>query len=533
MPGFDSVLSAREIDDTIVLIETVMPAPLATTSTLALPPQPADPAPDRARGAALWSQLGCASCHGLHGAGDGPAAAAMAAPPFDLTAQPLRRPRDPAARSEIAVALDIWTGIGGTAMPGYAGAIGDADLWALASYVAALGPRESPAHALGSLEDVAIAADRRAPIAVGTRPAGGDLDEDALFTTAIPLQGAPPSSLAPATASLGARQCGRCHAKQVREWTGSLHGAAASPGLRAQIDVMSERAAAACRHCHTPLAEQQPAAGGAYDPDLQAEGVTCAGCHVRAWARRGPPNLAPSLLTLPGYPLQTLAIYERGDLCMTCHQLPPRTAVAGKPLLNTYAEWLDGPYMRRGVQCQHCHMPNREHTVLGIHDRDTFRQGIALTTSARRAAHGVIGASAILRNIGAGHDLPTTPTPAVWLAIELVDARGTPLPNTRVGKRIGRDLAFADGAWQERSDTRIAPGDSAILVDGWSGARAAGAVAARFTVTVRPDDYYERFYAQRLAAQPPPAAPQRAQYEQALARARASSYVAEDRRVPL
>jgi hypothetical protein len=35
---------------------------------------------------------------------------------------------------------------------------------------------------------------------------------------------------------------------------------------------------------------------------LRAAGVGCAGCHVRGWTRRGPPNVAPSLLPLPHEP---------------------------------------------------------------------------------------------------------------------------------------------------------------------------------------------------------------------------------------
>ncbi len=525
MPAFDSILSAREIDDTIMFIEALAPAAFAAKPA---PPRPLPPRPEGAsdpgRGAAVWAQLGCASCHGARGKGDTLVA------PFDLTAEPLRRPHAPGANVQ-AAALDVWTGLGGTAMPGYAGAVSAADLWALADHVVTLGPAEAPARPLGLLAADAIAADRSAPLLVGTRPRGGDPIEDAVFGAAVAPQGAPPASLAPAQASLHARQCGRCHAKQLREWTGSIHGAAASPGLRAQIDVMSDATAASCRRCHTPLAEQQPATGAAYDADLQTEGVTCAGCHVRAWTRHGPPGVAPSLLTLPGYPLQTLPLYERADLCMTCHQLPPRTAVAGKPLLNTYAEWLAGPYAPRGVQCQHCHMPNREHAVLGIHDRETVRQGIELTASATHAAAGAIGVVANLRNIGAGHDLPTTPTPAVWLAAELVDGRGRVRSDTRVAKRIGRAIQYTDAGWRELADTRVAPGASVLLVDGWTAAQAAGAVAVRVTVTVRPDDYYEHFYERRLTTGPAP--PQRALYEQALARARASVFVAEERMLPL
>src|SRR6185436_12701475 len=229
------------------------------------------------------------------------------------------------------------------------------------------------------------------------------------------------AALAPVQASLRAAQCARCHPRQAREWETSLHRGAASPGVLAQTEYgMAPAERAGCLRCHAPLAEQ------ASDAALRGDGVSCAGCHVRGWVRRGPPGVSPQLLALPGYPLVTVGLYQRADFCLPCHQLPPRNAVAGRPLLDTYREWLEGPYMPRGVQCQHCHMPSREHSVLGVHDPNTFRQGIALDASAHR--HGAaVTAVATIANIGAGHYLPTTPTPAAWLSITLVDARGQPI----------------------------------------------------------------------------------------------------------
>jgi hypothetical protein len=283
---------------------------------------------------------------------------------------------------------------------------------------------------------------------------------------------------------------------------------------------------ASCARCHTPLAEQR----GDGDAALHDEGVTCAACHVRSWVRYGPPGVAASLLALPGYPLVETPLFERADFCQPCHQLPPRTAVAGKPLLDTYREWLEGPYMRRGIQCQSCHMSNREHAWLGIHDRDTFRQAFRLDAEAHRADSGVT-VVARLYNIGAGHDLPTTPTPAVWLRVELVDGAGHAIAGARAELRIGRDLELADAGWRERADTRIPPGESTTLARAWNGGRTNDAVAARVTLEVHPDDYYERLYAKELAGSLP--AEQRAAYQRAATRAATAHYIAEQRDVPV
>jgi mono/diheme cytochrome c family protein len=525
MPAFGGVLDASEIDRVIDVVKAFSPASFTSgAKPIALA---AARGADPARGAQLWTQLGCDRCHGAAGHGDGAAGKSLPEPPYDLAAG-VRRPRtsDELADRRRAAALSIATGMTGTAMPAYAGQIPDADVWALADHVLALADHRKPSPPI--LDELTIAADRGTPITAGTWP-GTDAEEARVFGQPVPPQGTPPPSLGPAQASLHARQCARCHAKQFREWQVSLHAQTTALGFPARVHGLPGDDAASCAHCHAPLAEQSPGPG--YDADLHTEGVTCAGCHVRGWVRRGPPRLAPSLAPATGYPLVELGLYERADMCMPCHQLPPRTAVAGKPLLDTYREWLEGPYMKRGIQCQHCHMSNREHTWLGVHDRETFRQGIRLDASAHRDRAGAISVLAELRNVGAGHDLPTTATPAAWLRIELFDAHNLPIEGARSELRIGRDVVYGEHGWTERADTRIPPGESRSLARAWSGGRTGDATFARVTVEVHPDDYYERLYAAQLATKLP--ADERTLYEQAAVRARGSRYIAEQRDVKI
>ena len=503
MPGFEGVLAAPQIDQLVAVVKAFAPA-RAAGQIIALAPPPSGK--NAERGAQLWKTQGCVTCHGATGAGDSPQR------PYDLSRQPLHRPRADADVRR-AAALSIATGLTGV-MPSYSGALPDADIWALADHVVALGqPRNDRGPAI---DPRTIAADKT-PVAIWP---GSDPNEAAIFGQLVPPQGPPPAALAPAQASLSARQCARCHAKQYREWETSLHRAAASPGLQAQMLGLAAAEARGCARCHTPLAEQHA------DDTLRAQGLSCAGCHVRGWTRHGPPNVSPTLLSLPSYPKKQLDLYERADFCLPCHQLPPRGAVNGKPLLDTYREWLEGPYMRRGVQCQHCHMPNREHQWLGVHDAHTFRQGIQLAAQAR-VKDGVVAVTAELANVGAGHYLPTNPTPAAWLTIELLDAKAKPIAGATSSLRIGRDIYF-DTEWHERADTRIPPGEKVTLARSW---RSAAAASARVTVTVHPDDYYEKVYEDRLAGKL--TAERRALYEQALARAKAARYTAEQRVVPI
>ena len=535
MHGFDPSLGPADVEalvDVVLGFARIAPGEPGAPAAIG----PGDPA----RGAALWQRLGCASCHGARGDGDGAQLLANRygppARPHDLTAGPVRRPH-PAGRAA-AVIETLRHGVGGTAMPAFA--LADADARDLAAHVAALAP--AAPEPIGDLPAIVIDLDRAGRRAeAGYRPGAPGDPDGAPFGHTIALQGEPPAALAPAQASLSSRQCARCHAKQVREWTGSIHALAASPGLLGQTTRMPDGAAVeSCLRCHAPLAEQQPrlrpgqrggddadrtyTANAAFDEPLQREGLTCAACHVRDWTRHGPPTPAPSLLALPGYPLRPLAVYERADLCIGCHQLPPRLAVAGRPLLDTYREWLLGPYMPRGVQCQHCHMPNREHTWKGVHDPDTFRQGIAVAAAAARGASGTVTVRARITNVGAGHYLPTTPTPAAWLEVELVDASGAAIPGATAARRIGRALRAVGNRFEELEDTRLAPGASLELAQGWRGGAVDRAARARVRVRVRPDDYYEGLYKARLRARLTPEV--RAMFETALARAEASPYVA-------
>lgn len=85
-------------------------------------------APNLARGAALYQSL-CATCHGVTGAGDGPAAANLDPAPVDFTDEARSR-----ERSVFALYQVITQGLEGTAMVSYS-SLPDDDRWALAFHV--------------------------------------------------------------------------------------------------------------------------------------------------------------------------------------------------------------------------------------------------------------------------------------------------------------------------------------------------------------------------------------------------------------
>jgi len=107
-----------------------------------------DPGParaDLAKGKAVYTQLGCALCHGAQGRANGSSAATL----VDDWGKPIR-PANltqgwnfrswPAPRD---IMLRVLTGIDGAGMPSYTGAVSPEDAWQLAYYVASL---QEPPH---------------------------------------------------------------------------------------------------------------------------------------------------------------------------------------------------------------------------------------------------------------------------------------------------------------------------------------------------------------------------------------------------
>ena len=116
-----------------------------TPEPVALPADPGRTHADLAKGKALYTKLGCASCHGPQGRANGPSAAGLVDDwgkkirPADLTKGWNYRggntPRD--------VLLRMLTGIDGAGMPSYAGAVSPEDAWQLAYDVTSL---QEPPH---------------------------------------------------------------------------------------------------------------------------------------------------------------------------------------------------------------------------------------------------------------------------------------------------------------------------------------------------------------------------------------------------
>ncbi len=327
---------------------------------------------------------------------------------------------------------------------------------------------------------------------------------------ALPIspQGAPPERLSEREASLAPEACGQCHPSQFAAWEGSLHARAMSPGLMGQlVDLLEHDPASGldCLTCHAPLAEQRPlavqadgqfAASPLFREPLLHSGITCAACHVRRHQRFGPPALPdnPNTRHSPGLPdhggVTRSTAFDRAEFCAVCHQFDPSAAIDGKPLQNTYEEWRASDWGRRGVACQVCHMPGRQHLWRGVHDPEMVRRALIADLVADTPDPHRVRAQLRVTNQGAGHHVPTYVTPTIVLRIVQVDRARHPLSGTEHEARLRRDVAFEHGRWVERTDTRLAAGATRTVP--YDAPRHPAASALRASIDVWPDDFYVR-----------------------------------------
>src|SRR5437016_11944094 len=324
-------------------------------------------------------------------------------------------------------------------------------------------------------------------------------------------QGPPPARFSPLEASLQPEACGTCHLVQLADWKSSLHAASMAPGVAGQLVEMLESdppSALSCFTCHAPLAEQAPRVddGGrartnpAYDAALGARGLVCAGCHVRAHQRFGPPRRDGSLAprapseTLPHNGVTRAPAFLRSEFCQSCHQFTADGfALNGKLLQATYDEWKASRFAREGVQCQDCHMPDRRHRWRGIHDADMVRSGLTITAKAGAARYRPGELALVTLRVSStriGHAFPTYVTPRVVLSAELVDTAGQVVAGSRREQVIGREVAL--DLSRELADTRLMPGKSATFT--YRMKIDARGVRARVSVVVEPDAFYVAFF---------------------------------------
>lgn len=326
----------------------------------------------------------------------------------------------------------------------------------------------------------------------------------------ISPQGEPPAHFVDAAKSLHPENCGACHPAQYAAWKNSLHAITMGPGVAGQFPTMVDEEVMECRSCHAPLSEQYPrlpsanglVANKVHDPALASKGLACAACHLRGHRRHAPPlreGATGVSQVVHGEPVRT-PFFSSSEFCKGCHQHPEDSMrVNGKPIENTYNEWLDSPQAAQGITCQGCHMPDRQHLWKGIHDREMTASGVTIDAEVEPETPrggGSLRASLRVTNSGTGHAFPTYTTPAVFLRAALLGADDRPLPGQYEELIIQRRLDMSTMPWGEYFDTRLLPGKSAQL--DFTRTIPSEAVALYLWIWVDPDHFYNGFFHQRL-----------------------------------
>ncbi len=325
----------------------------------------------------------------------------------------------------------------------------------------------------------------------------------------IPGQGKPPQHFSELEASLDPASCGQCHTAQYQQWRNSLHSHTMGPGIRWQLKLADVDTAKSCLRCHAPMSEQLAllsqergwsntnAPPPAYiPPNLHRQGLVCAACHLRSHTRYGPvaSASADTETEVHGGFIEHQA-FEDSRFCANCHQFPETgSRINGKLHEDTYNQWRASKFAQQGIQCQTCHMPQRQHLWKGIHDENMTRSALNVQLDVWQAVPGKLDVQAEVTNSGAGHHFPTYLVPEVLLNLEYVDATGQVSGLAQYVLAWRANLALTG----ELFDQRLAAGESIRLSGEKYNADSNGSI--RLRVRVAPRQHYVRTFESYLKA---------------------------------
>jgi hypothetical protein len=274
-------------------------------------------------------------------------------------------------------------------------------------------------------------------------------------------------------------KCKRCHERVFEEWetsplAHSIHSPAFRVSLDAYLNASSGKDKSVCFRCHAPhvreFADQaqlfidQTMSG---DPSL--DGVACSQCHLIKQVDRTKhppePKYEVGSKTLYGpykdfvqnlaHQSMELALFQKSDLCLNCHQSVPSAADLGKAN-DLLGNWDQSQAVKSGKECQTCHMPEQvgesangekkrkvaNHTFPGRIGK--LRQEAAKLDVQTKVDSDKTTVTVKVQSL-VPHNLPTT-HPA-WATVVLgLDVKGKNLKTVFVERRVyGRVYADAKG----------------------------------------------------------------------------------------
>ena len=279
-----------------------------------------------------------------------------------------------------------------------------------------------------------------------------------------------------------AEACKSCHPQHYEEWRGSMHAyAITDPVFHAMHKLAQEETGGEigdfCIKCHAPagtgigeVTGKTRSAEGL--SDISLAGVSCEVCHRGITLEKGHPGNArfeihpgaalvgglPNPQATPAHDSVTNDSLKNPDFCGSCHNVSNRKGVK---IEKPHDEFIASTYPGRNTGCLNCHMQtytgratpdgplrNRlhRHDFIGVDVAVTpfprmgyqrreiaafLRTAAKMTVTAPRQA--VAGEAfkieVHVKNVGAGHNLPTGPSTEreMWLEVIATSSDGRPL----------------------------------------------------------------------------------------------------------
>ncbi len=191
------------------------------------------------------------------------------------------------------------------------------------------------------------------------------------------------------TVFLASSACQTCHPKQYEEWRTSMHSYAQySPVFQAfnayVLTGSGGTVGTFCDRCHTPIgisSGESPILPNDKRSEVALDSVGCMTCHSQHTNQVDASGLIP--VPIPGDPEPTVygpyygydeknpkgdpinqlirtphksahsGLFESATLCGACHDV---LTPDGFRIEEAYSEWKNGPYARKGIVCEDCHM---------------------------------------------------------------------------------------------------------------------------------------------------------------------------------
>jgi len=280
---------------------------------------------------------------------------------------------------------------------------------------------------------------------------------------------------------ISSTECAGCHAEISNLWKISMHSQSLSDPIfmtaykDAYLATKGE-AKKLCLNCHAPITLING------DRDMQKkitnEGVTCHFCHSIVETHPNADPRDPNRFRLEvGSNIRSpkksgtgtfhnevfSSLHKTSKLCAGCHEYDAN----GIKIMGTYSEWKEGPYAKKGIHCQTCHMPRVtvgkgkerklvfSHSVAGGHSLTQIEKALKIEVNSLIRKENKIVVELTVENVGSGHSLPTgIPTRKLLVYCEVRNGNGT------TGKRIKRyeKILFDKNGKELTSDSEIMQG---------------------------------------------------------------------------